>query len=157
MNICDLNVKPASQSLIWRSRDEDHRSVLNDFARDVFFNYILPRYAAIVSDGNQSLGGRFFWESQVEAALSKNKSVYYYKMISAELEPIKDKNDLSILKKHIWCEQKDFANNLVIISDADLPLSNDYKIPVVIVEESDKLDAAKLIEKKVSGFDHSLD
>ena len=157
MNICDLNIKPASQSLIWRSRDEDHRSVLHDFARDVFFNYILPRYVGIVSDGNQSLGGRFFWESQVQAALSKNKSVYYYKMISAELEPIKDKADLSLLKKHIWGEHKDFANNLVVISEADLPLSNDYKIPVVLVEESDKIDATKLIEKKGSSFDHTLD
>lgn len=156
MNICDLNIKPASQSLIWRSRDEDYRHVLNDFARDVFFNYILPRYVGIVSDGNQSLGGRFFWESQIQAALSKGKNVYYYKMISAELEPIKTKVELNLLKKHIWGDHKDFANNLVIISDADLPLSSDYKIPVVIIRETDRADANKLIENKGNQLNNEL-
>lgn len=155
MNISDLNVKPACQSLIWRSRSERHRPVLHDFARDVFFNYILPRYVAIVSDSNQSLGGRFFWEGQVQAAMAKDKHVYYYKMNQAQIEPIVDESDFEAISKHIWGNDRDYANNLVIISEAELPLTKDYNIPAVVIEKTDKIDATKLVDKTVD--DRSLD
>ena len=72
-------------------------------------------------------------------------------MMSGDIEPIKDQDDFEILQKYIWGDHKDYANNLVIISDAELPLAVDYKIPLGLVKESDGVDAAKIIEKK--GYD----
>ena len=52
--ISDLNIKPATQNLVWRSSDYMHSTVLQGIATNVFTNYILNNYNAIISDNNQT-------------------------------------------------------------------------------------------------------
>lgn len=144
--ISELNIKPATQSLVWRSRDYQHDAVLQKIAANVFTNYILDKYTAIVSDGNQTSGGKFFWESQVSAAMYRGNNIYFYKMMTAELEHIKDKDDFNMLKNFIWGEADAFEHNLVIISKDALPLDRRYSIPLDVVKEVDKADLQKVVE-----------
>lgn len=147
-NISDLNIKPATQSLVWRSRDYQHDTVLQKIAANVFTNYILNDYNAIVSDGNQTSGGKFFWESQVSAAMYRGNNVYFYKMMTGELERIKDKDDFTLLKDFIWGDADAFEHNLVIISKDDLPLDRSYKMPMDVIEELDKSDIQKIVTRE---------
>jgi hypothetical protein len=145
MNISDLNIKPATQSLVWRSREHKHDTVLHKVAANVFTNYILNDYNAIVSDGNQTSGGKFFWEGQVSTAMHRGNNVYFYKMMSAELERIKDDDDFNLLKDFIWGDTAAFEQNLVIISKDELPLDRKYQVPMEIIEELDKTDIQKVV------------
>lgn len=147
-NISDINIKPATQSLVWRSRDYQHDTVLQKIATNVFTNYILNDYNAIVSDGNHTSGGKFFWESQVSAAMYRGNNVYFYKMMTAELEPIKSKDDFNALKDFIWGDADAFQHNLVIISKDHLPIDKSYKMPLDIIEAIDKTDIQQVVRKE---------
>ncbi len=140
-SICDLNAKPATQSLVWRTPDIAHKAATRDLASNIFFEYILPRYDAILSDGNQTSGGQFFWETQITSSLQRGHHIYFYKMMSAELEPIKSREDLDLLKDMIWGDSDHHQHNLVLISEEELPLERKYTMPVEIIEELDKEDA----------------
>lgn len=146
INNLDLNLKPATQSLVWRSPKAKHESVTHKLAGNVFSNYILPRYIAIVSDGNQTAGGKFFWERQVSSALDDNKHVYFYKIMHGSLEPIKNEQDFDILKNHIWGDKPANETNLVVISSEPLPLDKSYKLPVHVIQEMEKIDKANVEE-----------
>jgi hypothetical protein len=147
-SISDLNVKPATQSLVWRSRDYQHDTVLQKIAANVFTNYILNDYNAIVSDGNQTSGGKFFWESQVSAAMYRGNNIYFYKMMTGELEHIKNKEDFNALKDFIWGDADAFEHNLVIISKDDLPLNQSYKMPIEVIDELDRTDIQKVVRNE---------
>jgi len=140
--LCELDIKPATQSLVWRSPDARHRPVLRDLASNVFFNYILDKYNALLSDGNQTSGGQFFWESQVSSALSKGKHVYFYKMMSAELETVPDQDTFDIIKEHIWGDTDSHEHNLMLISNESLPKDAKYVMPVDLIDDLNKTDVA---------------
>lgn len=142
-SICDLSAKPATQRLIWRTPENRHRNAISGLSSNIFFNYILPRYDAILSDGNQSVFGKFFWESQISTALDLNKHIYFYKMMSAELEPITNREDFEILKDSIWGQSADHEFHLVIISQESLPLDRKYELPIDTIIELDREDASK--------------
>lgn len=147
-SICDLNAKPATQSLVWRNPDIRHKSATRDLASNIFFEYILPRYDAILSDGNQTSGGQFFWETQITSAMQMGHHIYFYKMMSAELEPIKSRDDFDLLKDMIWGDADHYQHNLVLISQDELPLERKYKMPIEIIKELDKEDVANPIVNK---------
>lgn len=147
-SISDLNIKPATQSLVWRSRQDQHDTVLHKIAANVLNNYILNDYNAIVSDGNQTSGGKFFWESQISTAMARGNNVYFYKMMSAELERINNEGEFTLLKDFIWGDVADLEHNLVIISKDELPLDRNYKIPLDIIEELDRTDIQKQVRKE---------
>lgn len=141
-SISDLNAKPASQCLVWKSPDILHKAATRDLPSAVFFDYILPKYDVIMSDGNQTSGGQFFWETQITTALQNGNQVYFYKMMSAELEPIKDRDDFDLLKDMIWGETEDHQHHLVLISTEKLPLGRKYEMPIELIEELDKEDVS---------------
>jgi len=141
-SICDLSEKPAVLSLVWRSPDVTHKSAIRDLVASTFFGYILPRYDAIISDGNQTSGGLFFWETQITSSLERGLYVYFYKQSSAELMPIKSRDDLYLIKEKIWGGSQGYQHNLALISQEKLQLERKYSMPVEMIKELDLEDAS---------------
>ena len=56
----DLNARPVTQCLLWRTYDFKHGKVLQGVAGDVFFNYLLDQYQVIMSDNCQTGNGQQF-------------------------------------------------------------------------------------------------
>lgn len=119
--ISDLNCRPATQMLVWRSQNALHQMVLRDLAKNIFFNYILEHYDVILSDNNQTAEGKFFWQRQMSQALAYNIHVYYYQMMTAELQPIADQAALDNLEDKLWAEEDDKQYHLALISKVALP------------------------------------
>jgi len=120
-NIVDLNCRPATQNLVWRSANAQHAAVLRDVAQKVFFNYILERYDVILSDNQQTGEGKFFWQRQMSNALALGLHVYYYQMLTADLEPIKNQDELNDLEDQLWAEDDGQEYHLALISKVALP------------------------------------
>ena len=119
--IVDLNCRPASQMLVWRSTDQQHSSVLRDLASNVFFNYVLERYDVILSDNTHTSDGQFFWKRQMSSALARNLFVYFYRMLEAKLERIPDQAALDDLDDTLWGDDDPYSYHLAIISKVELP------------------------------------
>lgn len=119
---CDLNCRPATQSLVWRSPSIQHKKVLRGVASDVFFKYILNRYDAILSDCYQTGAGQHFWQEQLSAAIAYNFFTYYYKMLEGKLIRLNTENELNELADEIWGDDEEYKYHLAIISKFELPL-----------------------------------
>ena len=120
--LVDQNCRPATQMLVWRSTDAQHGPVLRDLPSNVFFNYILERYDVILSDQNQTREGHTFWQRHMSLALARNLHVYYYRMLSASLQPIANQQELDDLTDVIWGEADGQEDHLALISRVQLPL-----------------------------------
>jgi len=119
--IVDLNCRPATQNLVWRSPNAQHSAVLRDVAQKVFFHYILERYDVILSDNQQTHEGKFFWQRQMSNALALNLHVYYYQMLTASLKPIANQDELNDLEDQLWSEDDGQEYHLALISKVALP------------------------------------
>ncbi|WP_090900941.1 hypothetical protein [Azotobacter beijerinckii] len=119
--VVDLDCRPATQLLVWRSADQLHSAVLRDLPKDVFFNYILERYDVILSDDARTGEGHFFWRRQLSTALALKLCVYLYKKMGATLLPIPDQAALDELDEEICGEDAQHEHHLAIISKVELP------------------------------------
>ncbi|HHH9441205.1 TPA: hypothetical protein ACP32N_003142 [Pseudomonas aeruginosa] len=119
--ILDLNCRPATQNLVWRSTHAQHALILRDVAQKVFFNYVLAHYDVILSDNNQTGEGKHFWQRQMSNALAFGFHVYYYQMMTASLQPIPTQADLDDLEDQLWSEEEDKQFHLALISKIVLP------------------------------------
>jgi hypothetical protein len=119
--ITDLNCRPATQNLVWRSSNALHAAVIRDVPQKVFFNYILEKYDVILSDNLQTGDGKFFWQRQMSNALAFGVHVYYYQMMTAQLQPIPNQDALNELEDQLWSEDEDQQYHLALISKVALP------------------------------------
>lgn len=120
--IRDLNCRPATQNLVWRSSNAQHSAVLRDVAQKVFFNYVLERYDVILSDNQHTGDGKFFWQRQMSNAIALKMHVYYYKMLTAELQHIPTQEALNDLEDKLWSEEDEQLYHLALISKVQLPV-----------------------------------
>jgi len=117
----DLNHRPATQVLVWRSTAFQHEAVLHQLARAVFFDYLLENYDVLVSDNQQTYEGQRFWLTQMSRALGLQLFVYHYHLISTELVQLRQETDIQALRAVAWGGEQDHAHHLVIISKLELP------------------------------------
>ena len=85
-----LNVKNATQLLVWRTLTPKHDAALNGFAAKVF-SFLLESHNIMVTDKDQSPDGRRFWEKRIiEAVNMDNRHVYYIDLnaLDDELVPV---------------------------------------------------------------------
>lgn len=115
-----LGGKPVTQVLLWRTNNTDYISVTSGLADMVFRELLLEQYNIVVSDSNQTLQGRGFWERQLDYAISYNDNVYRYDRISCELTPITDRNSISTNKADLWGDSEEYEHILAVISKEKL-------------------------------------
>ncbi|WP_254698891.1 hypothetical protein [Serratia fonticola] len=123
-----LKCRPVSQILVWRTLKREHRAALHDLAGQVFFGYLLERYDVIVSDMNQTHDGMSFWQARMYDALAYKCYVYAYDVMSGELRPIKDEDDVGREEMWLWGDPEHHQHRLAIISKIPLPKLDEDKV-----------------------------
>lgn len=107
--------------------------------------HLLHQHRAILlSAGNDTAGGRFSFQTQLEYAMSQGYNAY--QLVSSQIERFDDKDLQTALAKP-WGERLP----LVLISRHELPLNVAYEIPVDYVHSLDKLDARAVFGDRYEG------
>ncbi|MDX7991929.1 hypothetical protein FE394_06015 [Xenorhabdus sp. Reich] len=120
-NDVELNCRPVSQVLIWRTRKPQHKSALTDLASKIFFHYLIKSYDVVASDINQTTEGMSFWQARMYEALHYGLYVYGYDVMSADMIQISNENDVGNYQSWLWGSSEHYMNRLAIISKIRLP------------------------------------
>jgi len=83
----------------YRSTYHQHRAAASGLTRHII-DYLLKRHVVILSDGNQSAGGSFTWQSQISAAMSEGAHAYLYTY--EHIQEIKNSEAFSELISQTW-------------------------------------------------------
>jgi len=111
------------QVLVWRNKD-DPATV--KFARTVFFNYLLPKFTALVSDTLQTTNGKAFWQYSIDKALAEDKYVYFLDRRSSPNRLIRliDYPELVKYSSEIWGTDEGHKRTFAVISLKPLQLKS---------------------------------
>lgn len=119
----------------------DHRQALTDIKLRMLDHLLHHHRAILMSSGNETTGGRFSWQTQLQYAMSHGYNAY---VLSGTSITRFDDKDLQESLARPWTERLP----LVLLSKHELLLSEAYEIPVDYVHSLDKLDARAAMESK---------
>lgn len=121
-----------------------HRQALPDLKLQLLDHLLQQHCAILLSAGNDTTGGRFSWQTQLEYAMSQGYNAY--QLAGSQISRFDDKHLQGALAKP-WGEPLP----LVLVSIHELPLSVAYEIPVDYVHSLDKLDARAVLGDRYEG------
>ncbi|AYN11798.1 hypothetical protein [Pseudomonas putida] len=114
-----------------------HRQALPDIKLQLLDHLLHQHRAILLNAGNETTGGRFSFQSQLEYAIAQGYSAY--QLADSRITRFDDKDLQTALSKP-WGE----CLPLVLISGHELPRSA-YEIPVDHIDLLDKLDARAVL------------
>lgn len=117
----------------------DHRQALPDLKLHMLEHLLHNHRLILMSAGNETTGGRFSFQTQLEYAMSRGYNAY--ELIGSQISRFDDKA-LQIALAKPWTERLAF----VLLSAHELPQDVAYEIPVDYVHSLDKLDARASLE-----------
>lgn len=117
-----------------------HRQTLPDLKLQLLVHLLQQHRAILLSAGNDTAGGRFSWQTQLEYAMSHGYNTY--QLAGSQIERFDDKNLQTALAKP-WGQPLP----LVLVSRHELPFSVAHEIPVDYVNSLNQIDA-----RAVAGF-----
>jgi hypothetical protein len=119
----------------------EHRQALPDIKLRALIDYILPQHQAILmSAGNETTGGRFSFQTQIEYAISHG--IHAYQLDGSMITSFDDKEALQAVLARPW----NLPLPLVLLSGNELPLDAKYPIPADLIESLDRFDARAVFE-----------
>lgn len=121
------------------SSDPAHRTALPDLKLQILEHLLHQHRAILLSAGNESTGGRFSWQTQLQYLISHGYNAY--QLTGTQISRFDDKALQAALAKP-WTERLP----LVMVSRHELQLNEDYDIPVDLVHSLDELDARAALE-----------
>lgn len=115
--------KAACQILVWKSFKY---TILEGFAKHIFFDYILPKTGTIVTDYQQTSKGRGFWESRIGNALQLGKYVYYVNFQPDRIiKQITDARELEDLTDIAYGNHQKYKQRRLIITNQPISIPNE--------------------------------
>ncbi|PHM69040.1 hypothetical protein [Xenorhabdus kozodoii] len=120
-NDVELNCRPVSQVLIWRTKKPTHNAALIGLASKIFFHYLIKSYDVVASDVNQTTEGMSFWQARMYEALQYRLYVYGYDVMSGEVRQISNEDEVGYYQSWLWGNAEHYMNRLAIISRIALP------------------------------------
>lgn len=117
----------------------DHRQALPDLKLQMLEHLLHHHRAILMSAGNETTGGRFSFQTQLEYAMSHGYNAYV--LTGTSITRFDDKALQSALARP-WTERLPF----VLLSEHELPLNAAYEIPVDYVHSLDRIDARAALE-----------
>jgi hypothetical protein len=112
----------------------DHRQALPDLKLQMLEHILHHHRAILMSAGNETTGGRFSFQTQLQYAMSHGYNAY--QLTGTSIIRFDDKALQSALARP-WTERLP----LVLLSERELPLDVAYEIPVDYVHSLDRIDA----------------
>jgi hypothetical protein len=110
------------QVLLWRDPTPSTKAA--GFAQTVFFNILLPKYTALISDKEQTRNGKEFWSNAIIGAHARSLHVYYLDRASSpnKLLPILNSTDLHKYDPLIWGTSTRHTYTFAVISKSPLSI-----------------------------------
>lgn len=114
----------------------EHRQALPDIKLRALIDYILPQHQAVLmSAGNETTGGRFSFQTQIEYAISHG--IHAYQLDGSMITSFDDKEALQAVLARSWDQPLPW----VLLSKHELPLEVKYPIPADVIKCLDQIDA----------------
>lgn len=112
------------QVLVWRNRKARHSTSSAGFASHVFFDYLLPKYHALIADKEQTPEGKQFWEYALDKAFALGKHVYFLNRRTTPntLTVLQDFNDVLDHVDDLWGFDEGHLRTFAVISDIPLKI-----------------------------------
>jgi hypothetical protein len=112
------------QVLVWRNRHAANSASSVGFASHVFFDYLLPKYHALIADKEQSPDGKQFWEYALKRAFDLGKKAYFLNRRTTPntLTQLHDFNDVIANAHDLWGEEDGHLRTFAVISDVPLKI-----------------------------------
>lgn len=120
----NLDAKPVTQVLLWRTSDVTYQSITSGLPELVFRKVLLKDYNIIASDSYHTTEGRGFWVRQLGYALQYGEYVYRYDRVGCELTPITDHALIRDNRADLWGDDEAYTHILAIISKTELMPGN---------------------------------
>jgi hypothetical protein len=111
-----LGKKCIQQILVWRDRTIRHTQNL---ATEVFFNVLLGKSGAIITDYQQSPDGEAFWDNRIVDALAKGLHLYFVDIMPPRvIEPILTEKEYKRIKqdREIWGKDPKHGSRRILIT-----------------------------------------
>lgn len=119
--------------------NSDHRKALPDIKLHMLDHILHQHRAILMSAGNETTGGRFSFQTQLEYAMSRGYNAY--KLTGTRITRFDDKAMQAALVRP-WTERLP----LVLVSEHELMLDETYEIQVDYVHSLDRMDARSALE-----------
>ncbi|AIZ32950.1 hypothetical protein [Pseudomonas parafulva] len=87
---------------VWRSASHRHSSALRDISQSVLFGYIAQQYDIVLTEGDVSGGGKFYWHRQMSRAIEGGFFVSVYDQIAQAFRPVLTQRALSDIQDKAW-------------------------------------------------------
>lgn len=115
------NKRFGRQVLVWRDKQAPQAA---KFASYVFFEYLLPKYGALIADQEQTERGRAFWQYAIAHAMDIGEHVYFLDRRSTpnRLIPIESQRELKFYEPQMWGTTEGHRRTFAVISNKKLRL-----------------------------------
>ena len=115
------NLLFARQVFVWNSEEFESAG----FPQQVFFDILLPKFGACISDTQQTRAGRGFWRYALLTAFQREMFVYAVdkRSFPYSLTKLENMQEVGEYRDQIWGDTRGHANTGIAISNKDLILT----------------------------------
>ena len=109
------------QSLVWVDPTIQDR-YLTGIPKQIFFDYLLPKFHTIITDSEQTFYGKRFWQQSIAMAFDKNLNVYFFDFAGRILKKLQSIDELADFQNtyDIWGPAKKHEMKRMVITDKEL-------------------------------------
>ena len=142
---CSIHILPGTDIVYTVSPvlplSPEHRQALPDLKLKMLEHLVHHHRVILLSAGNETTGGRFSWQTQLQYLMSHGYNAY--QLTGTSITRFDDKA-LQIALARPWTERLPF----VLLSSHELPPNEAYEIPIDYVHSLDQLDARAVLERE---------
>lgn len=109
------------QVLVWSNKTDPASA---GFAAHIFFDYLLPKYKALIADKQQTSHGQRFWTYAINRALESNLRVYFLNRRTSpnELIELRSIEDAVQHRNDLWGTEAGHLRTFAVISQIPLQI-----------------------------------
>lgn len=104
--------KSVSQIQVWRNKGVP---LTEGIAKKIFFDFLFPLADCVVTDRQQTIYGRAFWELRIAEALAKNFPVYLCDQNTGEKKRVADYDEFLELGDSWWGDEHKYQAKKIAI------------------------------------------
>lgn len=139
-----VGVKPLIHALPFRTTNADHQVALEGFSSSLMYDYLIPKYVAVLADGNQTAGGIFLWSSKISEATYYNRNAYFIESNGA-MRRLTTQDDHQALSDELWSAGAEHNLNLAAIAQNELPDRIDTEPFMPLIIERMKINTSLMV------------
>nr|WP_314492529.1 hypothetical protein [uncultured Pseudomonas sp.] len=102
VRIPEADERIAARDAVWRSASNRHSLALRDISQKVLFGHIAQHYDILLTEGDLSGGGKFYWHRHVSRAIEGGLHVSVYQQAARVFRLISTQSALNDIQDQAW-------------------------------------------------------